>query len=166
MSVSITVSGPIFHHDAPGLARQAVEDSVQALLELGEEHLDELLRPRPAGVYLAVAEADKGKGKGKGQASTGHHRRSIDPAVAEAGQGQASTGHYRRSIHGERKGTVGRIDDSRVIYGPWLEGTSSRNQTTRFKGYSSFRLTAQWLQQQTAKVLAHQVKRLIQKLGG
>jgi len=29
--------------------------------------------------------------------------------------------------------------DSDVIYGPWLEGISSRNQSTRFKGYHTFR---------------------------
>ena len=31
------------------------------------------------------------------------------------------------------------VNDRGVIYGPWLEGTSSRNQTTRFKGYAAFR---------------------------
>lgn len=31
------------------------------------------------------------------------------------------------------------INDRGVIYGPWLEGTSSRNQATRFKGYAAFR---------------------------
>ena len=33
-------------------------------------------------------------------------------------------------------------------YGPWLEGTGSRNQTTRFKGYFSFRLATQELDDQ------------------
>jgi len=28
------------------------------------------------------------------------------------------------------------------VYGPWLEGVGSRNQTTRFKGYHSFRKAA------------------------
>ncbi|HZB28934.1 MAG TPA: hypothetical protein VE465_02090 [Streptosporangiaceae bacterium] len=35
------------------------------------------------------------------------------------------------------------VHDRGVIYGPWLEGTGSRNKTTRFKGYSSFRRAAQ-----------------------
>ncbi len=30
------------------------------------------------------------------------------------------------------------VHDRGIVYGPWLEGTSSRNQTTRFKGYRSF----------------------------
>jgi hypothetical protein len=37
------------------------------------------------------------------------------------------------------------ISDHGVIYGPWLEGTSSRNQSTRFKGYQTFRRTWQAL---------------------
>lgn len=32
-----------------------------------------------------------------------------------------------------------------ATYGPWLEGTGSRNQTTRFKGYFGYRRTAQQL---------------------
>ncbi len=56
------------------------------------------------------------------------------------------SGHYRRSIHGEIAGGLwgvqaawGKVHDSNVVYGPWLEGVSSRNQTTRFKGYAMFR---------------------------
>jgi hypothetical protein len=33
------------------------------------------------------------------------------------------------------------------VYGPWLEGVGSRNNTTRFKGYHAFRNAAQALQQ-------------------
>lgn len=32
------------------------------------------------------------------------------------------------------------------VYGPWLEGVGSRNNTTRFKGYHAFRLAAQALE--------------------
>ncbi len=31
------------------------------------------------------------------------------------------------------------IHDQGMVYGPWLEGTGSRNRTTRFKGYATFR---------------------------
>lgn len=34
------------------------------------------------------------------------------------------------------------ITDGGVVYGPWLEGVSERNQTTRFKGYGTFRRVA------------------------
>lgn len=37
------------------------------------------------------------------------------------------------------------IHDQKMIYGPWLEGTGSRNRTTRFKGYRTFRIITQEL---------------------
>jgi len=54
------------------------------------------------------------------------------------------TGRYRSSIVSTRV-NPSRITDGGSVYGPWLEGTSSRNRTTRFKGYSTFRRTAQQL---------------------
>lgn len=56
------------------------------------------------------------------------------------------TGFYESQIQTERQRNDTMVTDGGVIYGPWLEGTSSRNQTTRFKGYRTFRLIAQRLQ--------------------
>jgi len=44
------------------------------------------------------------------------------------------TGRYESSvkIHGDT------ISDGNIVYGPWLEGTSTKNATTRFKGYHIF----------------------------
>lgn len=50
------------------------------------------------------------------------------------------TGYYRSQIHTVRRGAHVTIDDNDVIYGPWLEGTGSRNSpVTRFPGYFTFR---------------------------
>lgn len=38
-----------------------------------------------------------------------------------------------------RSSLVRDVSDGGVVYGPWLEGTGSRNRTTRFKGYRSLR---------------------------
>lgn len=138
MSVTIIVRGPIFTN-APDLVKTALHRMVQELVELGEQHLDTMLWPRPRGVYLSVAEAQKG-----------HY----------------SQGDYRRGIHGEVKEFLGRIDDAKVIYGPWLEGTGSRNQTTRFKGYASFRRTAQWMQEKAPRVARAHALKLVRDLGG
>lgn len=35
------------------------------------------------------------------------------------------------------------VQDGGVVYGPWLEGVGSRNRTTRFKGYFTFRTVTQ-----------------------
>ena len=136
--IEVEVSGPLLKKGAK-LTRDAMEDAVQELVELGIDRLHRGLRPRPAGLYKSAAQAQKGK---------------------------ASTGNYRRNVHGEVQGLTGRIDDGGVIYGPWLEGTSSRNQTTRFKGYGAFRLTAQWLEKKADDVLEKHTRKAAKRLRG
>jgi hypothetical protein len=74
------------------------------------------------------------------------------------------TGHYRRSIHGEMSSLHGRIHDSNVIYGSWLEGVASRNQTTRFKGYAMFRNARQQLGRIATGVLQNRVSKALARL--
>lgn len=53
---------------------------------------------------------------------------------------------YYRLQNEARKDPLGwKVWDRGVIYGPWLEGTGSRNRTTRFKGYATYRRTTQEL---------------------
>ena len=76
-------------------------------------------------------------------------------AVAELGEREVRsrlrqvlrhpTGYYSSRVRTEVTAADPRVTDSRVIYGPWLEGTGSRNRTTRFKGYSTFRQVTQRL---------------------
>jgi hypothetical protein len=54
---------------------------------------------------------------------------------------QHPTGYYQSRITVDRAGAGYRVSDGGVVYGPWLEGTGSRNQTTSFKGYQTFRRT-------------------------
>lgn len=55
------------------------------------------------------------------------------------------TGNYSRHIVTERQSNDNAVTDSGIIYGPWLEGVGSRNSTTRFKGYFTFRRVTQQL---------------------
>jgi hypothetical protein len=55
---------------------------------------------------------------------------------------QNPTGYYRSRVTYRDP----RVTDSGVVYGPWLEGVSSRNQTSRFRGYATFRRVTQALQ--------------------
>lgn len=139
ISITVKTSGGLFRFEKPQFER-ALRGAIQEIVEKGEEHLGEMLRPRPAGVFLSVGEAKRGK---------------------------ASVGTFRRSMHGDvPRSTLGRIfvAGPGAIYGPWLEGTGSRNQTTRFKGYSSFRKTAQWLDKEKGGVLRAHVGRLVKGL--
>jgi hypothetical protein len=64
---------------------------------------------------------------------------------------QHPTGYYQSQLHIVRYGLHAEVTDGGVIYGPWLEGTGSRNRTTRFKGYRSFRKAIQRLRADTTK---------------
>lgn len=56
---------------------------------------------------------------------------------------RVQTPYYRLQVEARPEPPGWKITDQGVIYGPWLEGTGSRNRTTRFKGYSTFRRTVQ-----------------------
>lgn len=57
---------------------------------------------------------------------------------------RTQTPYYRTRIQVVRSGGDWEVNDSGVIYGPWLEGTGSRNApVTRFKGYRTFRYVTQ-----------------------
>lgn len=140
VGVHVETLGPLFDKDAKGVVERWLEKGVQRIVELGEQRLDLMLRPRPAGVFLSVAEAKPGK---------------------------ASTGNYRRNVHGRVSNLEGILTDGGVVYGPWLEGTSRRNQTTRFKGYGVFRKTRTWIEKHVApKVLDDVARKAAAELGG
>jgi len=58
------------------------------------------------------------------------------------------------------------IGDRGIIYGPWLEGTGSRNATTRFKGYSHWRRATQQTREQVRTIIGPALARCIARLGG
>lgn len=61
------------------------------------------------------------------------------------------TGYYQSNIQNIMRGPDRVINDNNVVYGPWLEGVGSRNKTTRFKGYASFRRAKQAVVSEIAK---------------
>jgi hypothetical protein len=69
-----------------------------------------------------------------------------DVKIALRGVLENPTGNYERHIQTERQSDDMAVTDSGVVYGPWLEGVSSRNQSSRFKGYATFRQVSNRLQ--------------------
>lgn len=58
------------------------------------------------------------------------------------------TGFYESNVRVRNTSSGPQVWDGGLagpVYGPWLEGVGSRNNTTRFKGYHAFRLAAQAL---------------------
>jgi len=138
VGMKVTQTGPLFEKGTK-IIKGMTEQFAQRLMELGEQRLDIVLRPKPPpGVYKTTAEAQKGK---------------------------ASTGHYRRNVIGERKGLEAIITDSGVVYGPWLESGKGR-PGRRFKGYHAFRQTGEWLKKQMKSEAKDYTKRYVKKLNG
>mgnify|MGYP005812580913 CR=1 FL=1 len=132
--VSMKIKSPLLLR-GPKIVERAAAGMVRELVDLGLARLHGLARMRPGGVFLTVS---------------------------QAGRGKASKGHYRRNIHGEVHGRVGRLHDSGVIYGPWLEvGAIGR---TRFRGYAMFRRTDQWLNEKKKTALRAHTNKLINDL--
>lgn len=77
------------------------------------------------------------------------------------------TGHYRGSVHGEVVDSLhGRIHDSNVVYGPWLETGKRRGEQTRFKGYAMFRNAHEHLKKIIGGILGKHVGKAVKGLGG
>lgn len=57
------------------------------------------------------------------------------------------------------------VHDRGVIYGNWLEGLSSRNATTRFKGYGAFRRATQRLQAKAPRLAERLLPKYLGRLG-
>ena len=137
MTVSIVVDlhGPVFGRRIHDLLKDALHDSVRELVALGERWAKE----RAVEVVYS---------------HRGAHPDQYRP-----------TGRWLNSLHGEMTGPLaGTIDDSRLVYGPWLEGVSSRNESTRFKGYATFRHVYGQLDDRADEVVEKHVRRAVARI--
>ncbi|MGE3448685.1 MAG: hypothetical protein AB7H92_14020 [Microbacteriaceae bacterium] len=74
------------------------------------------------------------------------------------------TGAYRSGI-GYRVLQGDTLITDRKVYGPWLEGVSSRNTRTRFKGYATFRRVTEAVQHTVPDIVQAEVEQLVKELG-
>ena len=79
---------------------------------------------------------------------------------------KSPTGYYESHIRVDRVNNDRVVNDSGVVYGPWLEGVSSRNQSTSFKGYHDFRKAAQELQHSIGVQLGLISAKYVKQMGG
>lgn len=97
--------------------------------------------------------------------------REVSQFGAEAVKDQLHPGHgvrsgkFRSSISGQvtqsRQGLVFARD---AVKGPWLEGTSRRNLTTRFKGYAMWRKGRERTNREALKIADKIIGQLVRKL--
>ena len=74
-------------------------------------------------------------------------------------------GFYRSNIKTAAIGGLNSVSDSGVIYGPWLEGIGTRNASSSFKGYFTFRKIRQEMEKDAAKITKTETAALARELG-
>ena len=121
-------SGPIFDGRAIQAAKEGT-DAVRRRLANEAEHL-------AAAAFMAQIRENHGR-----------FERSITQTRVSRAYTTVS-GHkaYTLPIVVEDPSTDTVVTTELATYGPWLEGTGSRNETTRFKGYNGFRRAGQALE--------------------
>ena len=77
-----------------------------------------------------------------------------------------ATGHYQSQMQASNLSSSDIRIHNPVVYGPWLEGTSKRNRSTRFRGYGLWRKTAQRLQEDAPGIAEKRMPELTARLGG
>lgn len=95
--------------------------------------------------------------------------KALDLVRARLGQVlKHPTGRYRSKVMVDRARSTSSlvVTDGGVVYGPWLEGTSGRNQRSRFKGYRTFRQTTDDLRRAAAPTAEPVIARHVEKLNG
>lgn len=86
---------------------------------------------------------------GRGPAAVKEMLRDIEDTLGQQGYAEVMTNlnvairhptpYYETQVAVQRTHpNIVVVHDRRIVYGPWLEGISNRNRTTRFKGYRSF----------------------------
>jgi len=79
---------------------------------------------------------------------------------------KTQTPYYATKVTWDRAGRDRVIHDQGVIYGPWLDGSGSRNATSRFKGYPHWRRTKQYLDGPEAQRIVDRYERILQQRFG
>jgi hypothetical protein len=112
---------------------------------------------------------------------TGHGQATLLAACDEAQQQVAQQGYadimsilnreirhptpyYETQIVVQRMRGSDVIHDRGVIYGGWLEGTSSLNAARRFKGYAAFRRSTQKLDREAPAIVEKTLDRYLARL--
>jgi hypothetical protein len=104
---------------------------------------------------------------GRAEAALAEYVRVMPEKIADKGRDMVrehlstvikeNRGVYVSRVHVRPEGSTQVIGND-MVYSPWLEGTSQRNHSTRFRGYHTFRLIGQELDRR-AEPMAEEILR-------
>lgn len=98
------------------------------------------------------------------EARTEIAQQGVNDVKTATGVFRNPTGYYRSQIQTDRRVGSTAVTDGGAVYGPWLEGTSSRNRTTRFKGYRIFRRITRHLRADAAPIAERVLHRYLGRM--
>lgn len=124
MADNVKFSGPLFD----GSAAQALADGINAMRKDIADEGQRLTRSVFAGMIRRPS------GRFDGSITT-----TRSSTVYSSSSGRRA---YSMPVVVEDPATDTVVTTDLATYGPWLEGTGSRNESTRFKGYHGFRAAA------------------------
>ena len=78
---------------------------------------------------------------------------------------KTQTPYYRLKNVAAKEAPGWKIWDQEVIYGYWLEGIGSRNRTTRFKGYKTYRFMVQKIDDRAGVIAEGVVVKYMGRMG-
>lgn len=113
---------------------------------------------------------------GSAEVDIGRYCRSVERDIADEALGELRTefhehfkhptGYYESHVHVTPELGEHVVNDSGVVYGPWLEGTGSRNfPRTRFRGYANFRRVTQRMQAKAIEIAERAMPELLRRIG-
>lgn len=137
---SVRTSGPLFDGRAAEEIRKGTEAIRRDLAREGER--------------LAVSAFSS-----MIRANTGRFLSSI--TSTSSSRSYSTHGYTLPVVVDSREETV--VTTDLATYGPWLEGTGSRNETTRFKGYHGFRQAAQELSRSAQAIADRTIQPFIRR---
>lgn len=132
----VTTSGPVFDGGAESLARDGAMDCRHRLADRGAE-LTRL-------AFSSSIRVDAGRFL--------HSVTSTEVTRTFVTQGSGKA--YMLPVVVEDSATDIVVTTDLATYGPWLEGTGSRNESTRFKGYHGFRRAWEQLTREAPQLVA------------
>jgi len=89
-----------------------------------------------------------------------------DAVELEGLQFKNPTGRFMSLVHIVNEAFISRIRPGILPYVRWLEGTSRRNQTTRFKGYHLFRNARTRVESRAVQVFEFHLEPVIRRING
>jgi hypothetical protein len=140
-SIHADLSGPIPDGAAPHIVRDFSERATERLAETAADW-----------IRIDANAMDRSGRGGTGRAAAGVTVSSRS-AMAFAGGGGVERVVFGEMIRGQ-------------VWWPWLEGTSQRNRSTRFKGYHTFRNNSRKLDEHLQEIIRPLVEDMVRQLGG